>query len=106
MITLREFILHGNPNGLDGNGIEGKWFRDVGTNITIKTSEGLKFVPSPHKGQKYLIGGITNYISWNPNNLRTTLVVVYPPENGEVNLNNVEFTYLDERFNDEFIEQD
>lgn len=90
--TLKEVILHGSHYF---NGIMAE-FMDTGAKITVKTPDGIKYVPSPNKGKKYTIIGIRDRAPWNPNRIRATLNVDYG--HGDTG-----FTYLDERFDDELV---
>jgi len=76
----------------------GAVLRDVGADITLPRGGLICHMPSPKKGVLYRVCDILGIAPWNPLYARTTLKVEYLDER-EV----FSYTYLDERFHDEFV---
>lgn len=74
-------------------GLKSVAFIDAGLRVTGMGEHGIKRVESPNKGQAYRVMDIQDRAAFNPNQIRTTLQIIY--ESGQ----RVE-TYLDERFDD------
>ncbi len=96
--TLKDFILYCKYS------LKGQVFIDIGAPITIKGNQGLEHKSSPNKGVPYRVLDILDKAKWNPNQLRTTLIIEY--ENQTTGETKIEQTYLDERLNDESRSQD
>jgi len=95
-LTLWDTIVYGIPNSKT-QGLMGRKFRDMGAETTIRTDKGLVKRPSEEKGKVYQIHALQNFAPWNPNQQRPTLMIGC---NGRTI-----YTYLDERFKDELVEE-
>lgn len=110
MITLQDYLAVGEERSVGSmgsvrlGGLTLGLFKDAGLTVTVSSPSGVERKPSDHKGKLYTILSITDRTSFNPNQIRATLVIKYQGKDAtETFFNKPVETYLDERFGDEFV---